>query len=106
MQIWDTAGQNDFGRVRPLAYNGCNVFLICFSLVDRNSFETAISNWLPEVTTLGPMCPHILVGTKADLKEQYEKDPSKKHLCISREEGLAKAKEHNFFSYQECSAKT
>ena len=37
--LFDTAGQTEYDRIRPLAYPQTDVFLICFSLVDPNSFE-------------------------------------------------------------------
>ena len=39
LQIWDTAGHEDLGRLRPIAYNGADCFLVCFSLVDRQSLD-------------------------------------------------------------------
>ena len=57
--------------------------------------------------TLGPAnCPKILVGLKADLREEYEKDPSKADQCISTEEGMKVKDEYNFQHYIECSAMT
>eukprot|EP01027_Heterolobosea_sp_BB2_P016336 GEZU01023273.1.p3 GENE.GEZU01023273.1~~GEZU01023273.1.p3 ORF type:complete len:103 (+),score=16.37 GEZU01023273.1:403-711(+) len=35
--LWDTAGQEEFDKLRPLSYPGTHVFLLCFSVVDRDS---------------------------------------------------------------------
>mgnify|MGYP002831969713 CR=1 FL=1 len=39
LQIWDTAGQEDYDRLRPLSYPQTDVFLICFSIVSPPSFD-------------------------------------------------------------------
>ena len=41
LQLWDTAGQADYDRLRPLSYPQTDFFLICFSLADRFTFENA-----------------------------------------------------------------
>jgi Ras-related C3 botulinum toxin substrate 1 len=36
--LWDTAGQEEYSKLRPLAYSNSDIFLIIFSVVDPSSF--------------------------------------------------------------------
>ena len=66
--LWDTAGQEEYDRLRPLSYANANVFLVCFSVTNPVSFENVTSKWWPEVIHFCPEVPQILVGTKLDLR--------------------------------------
>ncbi|MBZ3876263.1 Ras-related C3 botulinum toxin substrate 1 [Sciurus carolinensis] len=107
--LWDTAGQEDYDRLRPLSYPQTDVFLICFSLVSPASFENVRAKWYPEVRHHYPNAPIILVGTKLDLrddKDTIEKLKEKKLTPITYPQGLAMAKEIGAVKYLEYSALT
>ncbi|TDH71899.1 hypothetical protein CCR75_000987 [Bremia lactucae] len=107
--LWDTAGQEDYDRLRPLSYPQTDVFLVCFSVVSRASFENVKSKWLPEIRHHSPGVPFILVGTKSDLRddeETLEKLKEKKLIPISIEQGEALKVELGAYKYIECSALT
>jgi len=107
--LWDTAGQEDYDRLRPLSYPQTDVFLICFSLASPASYENVRAKWFPEVSHHCPNTPIILVGTKLDLrddKDTLEKLKEKKLNPISTAQGLQMGKEVNSTKYLECSALT
>nr|2WKR_A Chain A, NPH1-1, RAS-RELATED C3 BOTULINUM TOXIN SUBSTRATE 1 [synthetic construct] len=107
--LWDTAGLEDYDRLRPLSYPQTDVFLICFSLVSPASFHHVRAKWYPEVRHHCPNTPIILVGTKLDLrddKDTIEKLKEKKLTPITYPQGLAMAKEIGAVKYLECSALT
>ena len=88
LQIWDTAGHDDLGKLRPIAYTGTDCFLVCFSLVDKNSLKEACTKWIAEVKATAKDCPCVLVGTKLDLREEIEQsgDEEKIKNCVSSED--------------------
>ena len=54
--LWDTAGQEDYDRLRPLSYPQTDVFLVAFSLISRPSFENVKAKWYPELKHHSPGC--------------------------------------------------
>ena len=66
--LWDTAGQEDYDRLRPLSYPMTDVFLVCFSVACPASFDNVCTKWIPELRHHAPFAPIVLVGTKTDLR--------------------------------------
>jgi len=107
--LWDTAGQEEYDRLRPLSYANANVFLICFSLVNPVSFENVSAKWYPEVMHFCPEVPQILVGTKLDARSDaalLEKLKSQGQKPVTNEQGQELARKIKAVKYMECSAKT
>ncbi|CAL2049661.1 hypothetical protein CAEBREN_29392 [Caenorhabditis brenneri] len=107
--LWDTAGQEDYDRLRPLSYPQTDVFILCFSVVSPVSFDNVATKWIPEIRQHCPDAPVILVGTKLDLRDEPEpmrvlqaegKSP------ISKAQGLKMAQKIKAVKYLECSALT
>lgn len=39
LALWDTAGQEDYDRLRPLSYFETDVVVICYAVDNQNSFQ-------------------------------------------------------------------
>ncbi len=62
--LWDTAGQEDYDRLRPLSYPQTDVFLIAFSIRSATSLANVTQKWWPEVSHHAAGVPIVLVGCK------------------------------------------
>eukprot|EP00253_Pinus_taeda_P000241 PITA_00241 len=105
--LWDTAGQEDYNRLRPLSYRGADVFILAFSLISRASYENVSKKWIPELRHYAPGVPIILVGTKLDLREDkqfYADHPGA--LPVTTDQGDDLRKQIGAAFYIECSSKT
>eukprot|EP00300_Choanocystis_sp_HF-7_P025257 c26998_g1_i1.p1 GENE.c26998_g1_i1~~c26998_g1_i1.p1 ORF type:complete len:195 (+),score=4.07 c26998_g1_i1:107-691(+) len=107
--LWDTAGQEDYDRLRPLSYPQTDVFIIAFSLISPSSFENVKAKWITEVNHHCPKTPIVLVGTKLDLRDEPDtlaKLKEKGLAPISTAQGEELAKKLGAAKYVECSALT
>jgi len=107
--LFDTAGQEDYDRLRPLSYPQTDVFLVCFSVVSPASFENVKEKWVPEIAHHCAKTPFLLVGTQIDLRDDpsmVEKLAKNKQKPVSFDVGEKLAKELKAVKYVECSALT
>ncbi|KAL7266310.1 GTPase Cdc42 [Rhizina undulata] len=107
--LFDTAGQEDYDRLRPLSYPQTDVFLVCFSVNSPASFENVKEKWLPEVRHHCPGVPCLIVGTQVDLRDDaavIEKLAKQRQAPITTKQGEQLAKDLNAVKYVECSALT
>lgn len=107
--LWDTAGQEDYDRLRPLSYPQTDVFLVCFSVIATSSFDNVKAKWIPEIQHHAPGVPLVLVGTKSDLRddqEQISQLQSKGLSMVTPQAADQMAGEIGAAKYLECSALT
>jgi Rho family protein len=130
LALWDTAGQEEYDRLRPLSYPESDVILIVFSV----DFPVSLANvqdkvrlpsihapcvswctdglpraqWFPEVAHFCEGTPLLLVGTKTDLRRDEQTRRmlgAQGQAPVAPEQGQAVAREIGA-RYVECSAKT
>ena len=99
LNLWDTAGQPDYDRLRPMAFPQTEVFVIFYSVDSKASMQNVRCKWVPEITRYCPTTPFILVALKIDLRGDNKE-------TIPRSEGVALAKSIGAAKYIECSALT
>ena len=51
VKLWlcDTAGQEEYLKLRTLSYDKADIIFICFSMIDKTSFQNALYKWFTEV---------------------------------------------------------
>ncbi|AET41059.1 Rho family small GTPase Ecym_7212 [Eremothecium cymbalariae DBVPG len=109
LALWDTAGQEDYDRLRPLSYPDSNVVLICYSIDLPDSLENVMEKWISEVLYFCQGVPVILVGCKADLRNDpqvIEQLRQQGQQPVSQAQAQEVADQIGAVEYIECSAKT
>ena len=107
--LFDTAGQEEYDRLRTLAYPATDVFLVCFSVASPNSFENLREKWIPEIKHYCPKVPFILVGTQCDLRDDPQtisRLARSRQSMVTEQEAVKFASRVKAVSYAECSALT
>jgi len=106
--LWDTAGQEDFDRLRSLSYADTHVVMICFSVDSPVSLENAETKWIQEVNEFCAGVKIVLVALKCDLRDDLhvrEKLARRSLHPVTYDEGLSVARAIRASRYLECSAK-
>lgn len=100
LALWDTAGQEEYERLRPLSYANSHVILIGFAIDVPDSLDNARTKWVEEVTKYCPNTPYLLIGLKKDLRVES----SNKLKFVQFHQGEIAAKEMHAKKYLESSA--
>lgn len=70
LSLWDTAGQEDYDRLRPLSYPDTHVILLCYAVDKPESLRNVQRKWVHELNQYCPEVPRILVACKIDLRPE------------------------------------
>ena len=97
IQVWDTAGQEQFHKITTSYYRGANGIMLVFDISDRSSYNN-VEYWIKNIKQHASELVHVaLIGNKIDLRAS---DTS----TIEYEEGSSLAAKFNV-PYFETSAK-
>ncbi|EIW79172.1 hypothetical protein CONPUDRAFT_138335 [Coniophora puteana RWD-64-598 SS2] len=130
LSLWDTAGQEEFDRLRSLSYAETHVVMICFSIDNPVSLENVETKWIDEILEFCPgvkvisarcfytcvthtyisnlITKLVLVALKCDLRDDRnvrERLSRYGMHAVQYEEGLAVARRIRASRYLECSSK-
>ena len=96
IQIWDTAGQENFRSITRAYYKNSVCALVVYDISKRESFNN-VSSWIEDCRNQSPKTIYmILVGNKSDLEENRQ---------VTFEEGQELADKFGI-NFYETSAKT
>lgn len=116
LSLWDTAGQEEFDRLRSLSYDDTHAIMLCFSVDSKDSLENVESKWVGEIADNCPGVKLVLVALKCDLRENSDEEDGpeataeggagqrEKKEMINYNQGLEVARRINALRYLECSA--
>ncbi|KAM0449700.1 hypothetical protein ACHAPV_005886 [Trichoderma viride] len=118
LSLWDTAGQEEFDRLRSLSYDDTDLIVLCYSVDSKDSLENVESKWVGEIADNCPGVKLVLIALKCDLRQMGEDEPEEadaaaaadsnaqreKPPTITYDEGLEVAKRIGASRYLECSA--
>jgi len=95
----DYVDRNEGELARRQTYAAADVVILCFSAVNRNSYDNVSARWIREIKSCVPKVPIMLVCTNTDLRKE---DGCASY--ITRKQGVALKDTIKAAGYFECSA--
>ncbi|CAF1292568.1 unnamed protein product [Adineta steineri] len=68
LELFDTAGQEEWEQLRRMMYANTDVFLVCYSCMQPSSFDNVEKKWMPDIRSHDPSSLVILVSLCIDLR--------------------------------------
>jgi small GTP-binding protein len=91
IQIWDTAGMENFKSITRSYYKNSLCAIIVYDITNKDSFKNVLK-WIEDCKNFSPKeILFVLIGNKCDLSEKRE---------VNEEEGKKIAKEYNMIFFE------
>ena len=91
VQVWDTAGQENFRSVTRAYYKASAVAMVVYDITNEESFKN-IQSWIKDCKDLAPKTVQmVLIGNKSDLEESR---------VITKERGEELARENRMMFFE------
>lgn len=103
LELWDTAGDEDFDSIRPLSYKDTSLIILCYSIEDKERIVNIKKKWIYEIKKFCPTVPFFLVALKKDIRDMSNSLINKNKLITTLEGGKL-ANEIGAKRFFECSA--
>lgn len=87
--------------MRTLSYYDTDIFIVCYTVDDKDSLDNVRTKWVPEISEFRPNTPFILVGTQTDLRGSLVDITES---CITTQQGRKMARKLGAEGFFECSA--
>jgi small GTP-binding protein len=91
LQIWDTAGQENFRAMTKIYYKNSSCAFIVYDITEKDTFHH-VESWIKECKKVAPeTILFVLIGNKNDLDEKRD---------ITYDEGKNFAQKHNMLFFE------
>ncbi|XP_071160584.1 uncharacterized protein [Mytilus edulis] len=105
MQLLDTLEQETSTATIQTICSDADVFVVCYSAVQPQSFKNVKEKWLPRIRNFMGDIPFVLVATQTDLRKNpavLKQLQNKGLKPVSQNEGYALSKRTDYACYVEC----
>ncbi|ELP94375.1 Rho GTPase, putative [Entamoeba invadens IP1] len=102
--FYDTAGADEYDKLRRLSFINATVFFVCYSADSKTSFEDVKQKWLKEANWFVQNSLIVLVETKVDLRFEKSENIIRRSNFVKDDEGVLLAKQIGALGYFQTSA--
>lgn len=103
ISVYDTTGEEQYERLRPLSYPGTDIFLLVYSIGRLKSFAYLTMRFIPEIQHFVPNTEFVFVGAKLDLRtDEYALSTYLRNgmLAVRQDSGVKLAEQYHTKTFE------